>query len=623
MTPEQTPILVCGLGSLGQACLKRLLEFDHPLVCIDQQPPQWQSAELRTALAEGVILGDMRLPSTLKAAGVQRARSVLILSSDNTINLETALQVRLLNHNATVVVRSSSQQGDLNRLLERRITNLITVDPQLLTAGAIAQAMRKDAHPATFRVDGVRIRLGRSTSLGVQRPLQLEAGDLPTTVNPMMVQVDDGIRRRHRQQLNSRWIRLVDAVASSLRDRWTQIITRVFHPTLLEITLALAVLLILLGLMVYGQSYGTRSSLFATFGLLKGEFVDPVNVLIEASQGDVRSLPVSTLVLTLIYALFGTLLTSAVMAFMTDQLLSNRLGLRRRRPPRRNSSMVLVMDGKHLGNRVAERLQSDNLSIVRVHQSDHGEGVSLETALRWSRRTPLQGAALLSRDLMANLRLALELQEQHPQARLVIATKHLPGADALGDLLGGISVIESVGIAADALVATAFGEEVREIRRVDGSNLMLVRYLIDARDTLHDLSVSRLQCGYGVTVLAVRRRSGTASWQLLPKLEWPLNKGEEALVLADLKGLRRVEQGAAICPRWRVRFRVIEHSVQAFDTQQCLARHLNMPPGQFKGLMNGEEHLTPPMDHDLAMQLMQGLRRIAVESTLEESATAG
>ena len=39
MTPERTPILVCGLGSLGQACLKRLLEFDHPLVCIDQQPP--------------------------------------------------------------------------------------------------------------------------------------------------------------------------------------------------------------------------------------------------------------------------------------------------------------------------------------------------------------------------------------------------------------------------------------------------------------------------------------------------------------------------------------------------------------------------------------------------------
>ena len=621
MTLEPAPILICGLGSLGQACLKRLLEFDHPLVCIDRQSPQWQSADLQAALAEGLILGDMRLPSTLKAGGIQQARSVLILSSDNTVNLETALQVRLLNQNATVVVRSSSQQGDLNRLLERRIANLITVDPQLLTAGAIAQALRKEAHPATFRVDGVRILLGRSSRLGVQRPLQLEAGELSTTVNPLMVQVDDGIHRRHRNQLSSRLIRLVDAVKANLRERWTQISTRIFHPTLLEITLALALLLILLGLMIYGQSYGTRSSLFATFGLLKGEFVDPVNVLIEASQGDVRSLPVSTLVMTLIYALFGTLLTSAVMALFTEQLLSNRLGLRRRRPPRWNSPMVLVMDGKHLGNRVAERLQGDNVSIVRAHQNDNGEGVSLETALRWSRRTPLQGAALLSRDLMANLRLALELQEQRPEARLVIATKHLPDADALGHLLGGITVIESVDIAADALVATAFGEEVREIRRVDGSNLMLVRYRIDARDTLHDLSVSRLQCGYGVTVLAVRR-SHSAPWLLLPKLEWPLSNGQEALVLADLKGLRRVEQGSATVPRWRVRFRVLEHSVQAFDTQQCLARYLNMPPGQFQALMDGEEHVTPAIDHDLAFQLMQGLRRIAVQSTLEEVDTA-
>ena len=39
MIPEGTAILVCGLGSLGQACLNRLLEFDDPLVCIDQQPP--------------------------------------------------------------------------------------------------------------------------------------------------------------------------------------------------------------------------------------------------------------------------------------------------------------------------------------------------------------------------------------------------------------------------------------------------------------------------------------------------------------------------------------------------------------------------------------------------------
>ena len=127
-----------------------------------------------------------------------------------------------LNQNTIVVVRFSSQQGDLNRLLK--------------------------AHPMTFRVGGVRFLQARSSRPGIQRSLQLEAGDLSTTVNPLMVQVD--------------------AFTANLGERWTQISTRIVHLTLLEITLSLAVLLILLC-------------------LLKGEFVDPVNVLIEASTGDV------------------------------------------------------------------------------------------------------------------------------------------------------------------------------------------------------------------------------------------------------------------------------------------------------------------------------------------------
>ena len=127
-----------------------------------------------------------------------------------------------LNQNTIVVVRFSSQQGDLNRLLS--------------------------AHLMSFRVGGVRFLQARSSRPGIQRSLQLEAGDLSTTVNPLMVQVD--------------------AFTANLGERWTQISTRIDHLTLLEITLSLAVLLILLC-------------------LLKGEFVDPVNVLIEASTGDV------------------------------------------------------------------------------------------------------------------------------------------------------------------------------------------------------------------------------------------------------------------------------------------------------------------------------------------------
>jgi len=56
------PVLVCGLGSLGQACLQRLLAFGLPLHGVDLRQPSWRDPELESRLAATLTLGDMRLP---------------------------------------------------------------------------------------------------------------------------------------------------------------------------------------------------------------------------------------------------------------------------------------------------------------------------------------------------------------------------------------------------------------------------------------------------------------------------------------------------------------------------------------------------------------------------------
>ena len=106
-------VLVCGLGSLGQACLSRLLSFDVPLAGLDLQPPSWLDPSLRQRLGAGLLQGDMRQPGDLQRAGLHRARAVLLLSSDGSVNVEAALQCRLLNPDATIVLRSSSRQASL------------------------------------------------------------------------------------------------------------------------------------------------------------------------------------------------------------------------------------------------------------------------------------------------------------------------------------------------------------------------------------------------------------------------------------------------------------------------------------------------------------------------------
>ena len=77
----------------------------------------------------------------------------------------------------------------------------------------------------------------------------------------------------------------------------------------------------------------------------------------------------------------------------------------------------------------------------------------------------LSGAALLCKDLISNLRWALELQQIDPKLNLSIVTKHLSSSDSMSQLLGGISLISTTDIAADAIIATAFGESVEQVIR--------------------------------------------------------------------------------------------------------------------------------------------------------------
>ena len=129
-----SPVLVCGLGALGQACLQRLLAFELPLHGLDLRQPNWRDPLLNARLSGVLTLGDMRLAHVLRQAGAERASAVLLLSSDSTVNFEAALQVRLLNPTAEIVVRSSSRLADLGALLEQRLPGVAVVDPMLLCA---------------------------------------------------------------------------------------------------------------------------------------------------------------------------------------------------------------------------------------------------------------------------------------------------------------------------------------------------------------------------------------------------------------------------------------------------------------------------------------------------------
>ena len=105
--------LVCGLGSVGQYCVAALKEFGVSVSAIDKATPKnWQIPNL-PRLLDDLIIGDCRLPSVLEQAQIGQCRAVLIVTSKERVNIETALEVRELNRQTRLVVRSA--QKNLNK----------------------------------------------------------------------------------------------------------------------------------------------------------------------------------------------------------------------------------------------------------------------------------------------------------------------------------------------------------------------------------------------------------------------------------------------------------------------------------------------------------------------------
>jgi Trk K+ transport system NAD-binding subunit len=621
--------LVCGLGALGQACLQRLLAFDLPLHGLDLRQPNWRDPELESRLAGTLTYGDMRLAHVLRRAGAERASAVLLLSADSTINFEAALQVRLLNPTAEIVVRSTSRLADLGALLEHRLPGVAVVDPILLCADAISTALRPASMRASVEVDGqiIQLREGPAQDLRQQKKVCLPdapAGSPPVWLSTRSPQLNrdplaQGQTSRHRALA---WLRNgIQQVRAWLRAR-----TR-----LQRWAFALLILLLLVGVRIFSRGGGWKQGVFVTLALLKGEYVDPVNLLLSGATG-LEVLSGWLIGGTLFYSLVGTLLTSALVAVILERLLRERLGVERIRLPRRGPAPVLLVEGTALAQRIAQRLRRHQQLVVRV-ESDGSDGSQdkgivhfgqLEEALQALEGRPIAAVGLLSTDLLANLEAAMALQQRWPEAGIAVLAHDFGAAEPLGDLLGGLAVISTVDLVADAVVAAAFGERVEGVLQLQGSHLLIVRYRLQEQDNLCGLNISRLESGFGVTGVSLRRPRYHEPI-LLPPPDLVLAAGDQLVVLATAASLRSIELDHPLPPRFRLRLQVKGKlsPERRFQAQQSLARWIGCLPGEVVYLLDGGKHLTPAVDREICDLLVEDLRRQGVECTLDQDSGLG
>jgi Trk K+ transport system NAD-binding subunit len=96
--------ILVGLGHLGFRVVEKLHGMGEPMVVIELNP----SADLVATVQKmgiPVVQDDATRPTALEAAGIQRARTIVLCSQNDAMNLQIAVKARSLNAKIQVVIR--------------------------------------------------------------------------------------------------------------------------------------------------------------------------------------------------------------------------------------------------------------------------------------------------------------------------------------------------------------------------------------------------------------------------------------------------------------------------------------------------------------------------------------
>jgi Trk K+ transport system NAD-binding subunit len=97
-------IILVGLGHLGFRVAKQLYDIDQEVVALELNPAESLIARAQ-AMGIPVVAGDARHDESLRAVGVDKARTILLCTQNDSMNLQIAMRARKMNDKIHVVLR--------------------------------------------------------------------------------------------------------------------------------------------------------------------------------------------------------------------------------------------------------------------------------------------------------------------------------------------------------------------------------------------------------------------------------------------------------------------------------------------------------------------------------------
>lgn len=142
---QQRKVVLCGLGRFGLRIVELLREEGAEVVVISNEGTRADRLRMAREMGAALIEGDFRFARERAAAGVAEAYSVILATSDEEANLETALDVRQENPTAHIVMRLDSHK--LGARLERDFGIDAVLSPPVIAARSFSVAALQPLPP--------------------------------------------------------------------------------------------------------------------------------------------------------------------------------------------------------------------------------------------------------------------------------------------------------------------------------------------------------------------------------------------------------------------------------------------------------------------------------------------
>ncbi len=538
----QQPILVCGLGTLGWQVLDYLRAAGLPVVAVDNA---CDPGDLRLAGAR-LVRGDYQRREVLVEDGVADAGGVLILASEELVNISAALMVRHLNPHVRIVLRMFNE-GLVGRL-GKALHNIVAVSTSNFVAPILAVTALTGQGLGTFRVEGVEgayevaeIVIGPNSAWR-DRTLSETAGRLELRVLAHLPRAGSG---RYLAEVDSAAIlqagdgvfvcgdphRLAPLLEPAGRPpddgvrwaSWLRRLARMGLRALAEVDTPVKVCTpILLGVVLVSVLVFRLTAADAD---LPSALYRTVSLIATGDDKGLNTTEPALKVFVSLLRLSGTALVAAFTAIMTNYLLRARLGgaLEIRRVPDRGHIVVCGLG--RVGFRLVEQLISYGERVVVLEPNRdngfvgtarrlgaavlHGDARVPEVLRQANAATARAVIAATSNDLV-NLEISLLVRDVNPTQRVVLRLFDPHLAQTLRAAANVRLAFSVSRMAAPAFVAALFGDRVLGIFLVGERMLAAADLQVQPQDAhLIGQTLRAVASDYRLAPLALRNADGS------------------------------------------------------------------------------------------------------------------